>query len=290
MPGFENLTRPNKAADLPGYIGYIPQLKYKCGHTYGFETDKLTRRYTMNEKLHPMQLPDPRIREPYLPVANGDRKLTSRMVPGYSGDVPGLKFLYGQRYKEATEEAVSDFFRRTNNYNDKSEALKRNTRSCPVLKQRSDFRDPPKWPEIKPRYGKNFRFSDHREFTEAPIAGYTGYVPRRTEHHLAKPYKVWTREAFNDSANTKAREEHLLTQRIEPTSLRTGRFAGVITLDGSGHGAIYKDNGMIPKYTGYVPQRRFAFGSTYGDTTRELPICADTNGYSTAKYLTTPLM
>ena len=37
-------------------------------------------------------------------------------------------------------------------------------------------------------------------------------------------------------------------------------------------------------------ERRFRFGNTYGDTTRSLPVCMDTLGYSSGSYITMPVM
>lgn len=37
-------------------------------------------------------------------------------------------------------------------------------------------------------------------------------------------------------------------------------------------------------------ERCFRFGNTYGDTTRSLPVCMDTLGYSSGNYITMPVM
>lgn len=52
---------------------------------------------------------------------------------------------------------------------------------------------------------------------------------------------------------------------------------------------LYPNSGMIPKYTGYLPrknflhidvfhallvERKYHIGQTYGDTSRDLPICS----------------
>jgi len=50
-----------------------------------------------NEKLVPTTLPDPKEREPYLPKPNGDNKLTTAMVPYYTGKyryTNAISFLY----------------------------------------------------------------------------------------------------------------------------------------------------------------------------------------------------
>jgi hypothetical protein len=35
---------------------------------------------------------------------------------------------------------------------------------------------------------------------------------------------------------------------------------------------------------------RYRFGKTYGNTTREVPACADPQGYSAGKYITFPVV
>ena len=37
-------------------------------------------------------------------------------------------------------------------------------------------------------------------------------------------------------------------------------------------------------YNFLLLERRFDFGTTYGDSTRMLPVCKDTVGYATGKY------
>ena len=39
-----------------------------------------------------------------------------------------------------------------------------------------------------------------------------------------------------------------------------------------------------------IPGARYRFGKTYGDTTREVPACADPPGYSAGKYITFPVV
>lgn len=284
--GFTELTNPHKASNLPGYRGYCPQLKYECGHTYGIATDKLTTRHMRNEKLVPMTLPDPRERQPFLPQPNGDNKLTAAMVPYYTGYVPTMRFLYGSRYREATEQAVSDFMKKDKTHRAEQDDLKKTVYSHPKLKPVPTYREPTNYPDLTPKYAKGYFPSEHREFCEAPLPGYTGYVPRRREHDLGTRYATWTKGGFTDSLEMRMEQEGLATQAIDVTRMPVATVKPLI----AEHGTLYREMGMKPKYTGYIPQRRFRFGNTYGDTTRSLPVCFDTFGYSTAKYLTTPVM
>ncbi|KAK3723807.1 hypothetical protein QZH41_019484, partial [Actinostola sp. cb2023] len=232
------------------YRGYCPQLKYECGHTYGIGTDKLTTRHTRNEKLRTTKLDDPRLREPYLPKPNGDNKLTFNIVSGYTGYIPTVRFLYGSRYKEATEQAVSDFMKKDDKHRQDSDALKQTIYSIPKLKARPDFQDPTMYPDLKPRYSKSYFPSEQREFCEPPVPGYRGYVPRRREHELGVRYAVWSKDSFADSLTMRHKQEHLATQRIDVTRVPEA----TVQVADIQHGTLYKVYGMKPKYTGYIPQ------------------------------------
>lgn len=47
---------------------------------------------------------------------------------------------------------------------------------------------------------------------------------------------------------------------------------------------------LFNDYIFLFTERRFRFGNTYGDTTRSLPVCMDTLGYSSGSYITMPVM
>ena len=56
---------------------------------------------------------------------------------------------------------------------------------------------------------------EHREFTEAPIPGYTGYVPRRREHDLGTRYGDWSREGYTESLVMRESQESTLTKPVD---------------------------------------------------------------------------
>ena len=62
-----------------------------------------------------------------------------------------------------------------------------------------------------------YHTGEHREFCEAPLPGYTGYVPRRREHDLGTRYATWTKEGFTDSLEMRNKQEGLATQAIDTT-------------------------------------------------------------------------
>jgi hypothetical protein len=94
---FSNLKR---GSQLPGYGGYIHQLKYSNGHTYGDQTHILanTRSYTSIDiksnqqqqgqinsyRKFKFKTAQPLFNNELL-KPNGVNKLTEKMVPGYTG-------------------------------------------------------------------------------------------------------------------------------------------------------------------------------------------------------------
>eukprot|EP00112_Aurelia_sp_Birch-Aquarium-sp1_P017281 Seg3990.1 transcript_id=Seg3990.1/GoldUCD/mRNA.D3Y31 product="Protein FAM166B" protein_id=Seg3990.1/GoldUCD/D3Y31 len=281
----EDLIHPRKASEIPGYNGHTPQLKFNCGHTYGYHTDALTKRYMKNEKLiHTKTDHDFDLKRTYLPKHIGDNKYVEKMVPGYTGYVPGLHFGFGTTYKEGTERAVAKMKFKSQQRTGDIQSLNNKATISPQLKIISTYPPPDiSHPGTNLKYATAYygkKFSDHREFTESPIPGYTGYVPKQMEHELGSTYGNWSGKAYVDSLASKRLQEKTSVQPIQLTrSLPSLSQSG-----GIGHGNIYKHIGMVPKYTGYVPNRRFEISNTYGDTTRLLPVCYDTHGYSLGRY------
>eukprot|EP00794_Sanderia_malayensis_P005361 gene5361-6032_t len=281
----EDLIHPHKASEIPGYNGHTPQLKFNCGHTYGYHTDKLTKKHMRNEKLvhnRPDEYID--LKKTYVSKHDGDKKYVEKMVPGYTGYVPVHRFKFGNTYKEGTEMAVVDFKRQDEKR--KMEIADLNYKAATNPKHKLLATYPPSdisHPGTNLRYATAYygkQFSDHRDFTESPIPGYTGYVPKREEHDLGLRYGTWSGKSYVDALTAKHNQEKSSTLPVT-----IGRLSLSTNGKGyTGHGAVYKSIGMVPKYTGYVPNRRFEIGNTYGDTTRLLPVCFDTPGYASAMY------
>lgn len=223
------------------YTGYCPRLRFKCGRTYGADTDKLTRvsitgnhgrswqvykeslrkqpsgyihahriyflsewefslflqLHTKNEKLFPTRADDPTTIIRQLPSPNGDNKLTANMVTGYTGKkmtISGMNqlystlfqffffliltplfayictgyvpihspgFIFGSRYKESTEEAVSKFLDTNRKQRADQDDLQRTASSSQRLRKRCDFQDPKTYPDLNPMYQKHYQISKY---------------------------------------------------------------------------------------------------------------------------------
>lgn len=67
----------------------------------------------------------------------------------------------------------------------------------------------------------SFWIDERRSFTEAPIPGYKGFVPRNEEHKLGSRYSVWTRNAYENSLGTRLREETARNQHLDVSQYKT---------------------------------------------------------------------
>jgi hypothetical protein len=274
-------------AMVPGYRGYVPNLKFHQGSTYGVGTEEM---YTMRLKSEGRALPThttyeclPEIsRTRTLPPADGVNKLTEEMKPGYTGYVPRRPFIFGGTYRAECEECVDEFLgsRETNsNYKTHLEStvasypkLHPITKQSLVVKKLNHLRD---YKDGAPAIAE-----DKRTGTEAPIPGYAGFVPRTavTDLGLGARYHITSEKGyrgfFADSlkhASNLGEPLQSKTMQIEPCDT-----AGEMGTGPSGNmdRRLYNQTGMLPKYTGYIPHQPYAFGKTYGNMTRSLSACA----------------
>lgn len=263
---------------LPGYRGYCPQLKYRVGKTYGRDTYELSQSY---EHRHPITNPltpaqsssRPPLRNE-LPESTGDNKYTKNMVPGYTGYIPRWPFKFGSTYKEDCDICIDEHLSNYKYHAARQQELRELARNHLKLKPiRGD-------PEVKDHLNtyrdthpaRHVLMENKRGKTEPPIPGYQGYVPRvyTTELGLGVRYHEMTKnglEAFN--------EEQHMHKKAQSAPITINSVPGTVgKMSNSYAKRLYKQDGMIPKYTGYLPQRRFNFGNTYGNTTRSLEVCA----------------
>ncbi|KAK3576058.1 hypothetical protein CHS0354_018327 [Potamilus streckersoni] len=274
---------------VPGYRGYCPQIKYRVGKTYGTDTHELAQDCI---HVHPTnlmsqsQIPVPHPPDKYLPEATGDNRYTKEMVPGYTGYIPRMTFRFGGTYKNDCDSCLGEFLT-TRKVNDmKTVDLKQQISSYPRLTAISYD------PEVRDKLNmyrdthpsKPILMEDRRPMTEPPIPGYRGYIPRikPTELGLGVRYHEATKNGFgNFVQETAARAVRLgkdLPQSID--RLPREQLTSAPTAGTLGNRRLYIPDGMIPKYTGYIPHRRYVFGNTYGDTTRMLEVCAhEKNNY-----------
>lgn len=79
-----NFSNLKPGAQVPGYGGYIHQLKFNNGHTYGDQTNILLGRRSMSDLSSLSTEKTQQIRN-QLPKSTGGNKLTESMISGYTG-------------------------------------------------------------------------------------------------------------------------------------------------------------------------------------------------------------
>jgi len=243
---------------LPGYLGYVPQFKFKIGGTYGQTTHSIL--YTpeqLNSKIPYRVLEEVKFEEPLArsrPAQEegwSNTKLKGSMVPGYTGYVPKGQHFFGQRYAQACDNALKSFEADLIVKEKSGETLKMVPRRplTPVSKANA-------YPII-PRdyqYGTSpYRLpTNHNE--KYFVSGYTGFVPQARQL-LAKGYPVITHEALSIHQGVQDKVRNVGTPKLSRAKTAPP-------------GAIYaRKSGLIPNYTGHVPAMKFKYGRTYGATT-----------------------
>ncbi|XP_074641362.1 ciliary microtubule inner protein 2B-like [Tubulanus polymorphus] len=224
-------------------------------------------------------------RELLIPEATGDNKYFKEMVPGYTGYVPTSPYKFGNRYRVICDLSIDDFMH-ANEKNAHEEASLRNTvNRQPVLKSiapDSEVRESClQFRERNPNR-QNVLIEEKRTGDEAPIPGYVGYVPKvkPTEIGLGARYHTVSKNGFsvfyNEMERTQANRNAPISLDQRPTPQK---YNVNFRLDSPGTRSIYAPEGMVPNYTGYLPQRQaikeqvFKFGHTYGNTSRSLAVC-----------------
>ncbi|XP_054999600.1 protein FAM166B isoform X2 [Sorex araneus] len=105
---------------LPGYSGHCPLLRFSMGQTYGQATAKLLQgapglawppaHRTLLPPIRPPSFPEVLIGR--LPVRRGHERLSSSLVPGYTGFIPQAQFIFAKNCSQAWAEALSEFNQR----------------------------------------------------------------------------------------------------------------------------------------------------------------------------------
>ena len=67
-----------------------------------------------------------------------------------------MRFLYGSRYREATEQAVSNFMKKDKNHRAEQDDLKKTVYSYPKLRPVPSYKEPTNYPDLTPKYAKGY--------------------------------------------------------------------------------------------------------------------------------------
>jgi len=195
------------------------------------------------------------------------------MITGYTGYIPSRKFHFGETYKNECDVCIDDYMSKSDYITTSRKGLMGKVHSYNPHKPVASDSEAKKYTDLYRDLSPNkiYLQPDKREFTEPPMPGYTGHVPRigTTELGLGTRYHETTKKGFETFARAfTARDAPSNT--FKATNENTAQSETGRSFTGN---RVFVAPGMIPKYTGYVHGRKYQFGNTYGETTRQLPVC-----------------
>ncbi|XP_049566707.1 protein FAM166B isoform X1 [Orcinus orca] len=285
---------PQNPHYIPGYTGHCPLLRFSMGQTYGQMTGQLLRgspglarppsHRTLLPPIRPPRSPEgPR---KSLPVRRGHERLSSSMIPGYTGMYPGMnryphprtwvphtnksslppaylgfvpqaQFIFAKNSSRVWAEALNDF---TQWYGrQRSQELPKEAKGeKDVEKDQEPKLEAELETEKEPELGQEAEQKaspysmDDRDPRKFFMPGFTGYVPR-ARFLFGSSFPVLSNQALQEFGQMKSGVRSQKDPKHLPSLSRT-----------------YPQNlGLVPKYGGYVPGYKFQFGCTYGHLTHD---------------------
>nr|XP_038961119.1 protein FAM166A isoform X2 [Rattus norvegicus] len=240
---------------IPGYAGFYPQLRYQVGNTYGRTTAQLLTDPSVQKSpcsvLSPMSKPKfiedfSKSKPPWMPC----RDLTEPYIPHYTsrkGEArdlghPGLLLAYGE---EAWKNAAP--------------LQETPGRYHQLYHCRRDEYLPPHPPQETLDVGRYQRLPqlDHPNLIQRKaISGYAGFVPRFA-WVMGMNYRDGVIQAMDDFDKNQFVFKHpvcTLGERLPKTHWPTT--------------TIYRSQGLIPFYMGFIPSMQDNYAMTFGNSTR----------------------
>jgi len=265
---------PDEPHYIPGYRGYCPQINFKMGDTYGKTTHgilvdrsiaKSSKRVLAETATNPVadNLRQEKVARNRKAISFGDKKLTSGMVPGYTGYIPKKEEHFGTRYAVGCHRAIGDFETDRKNY-----SSKQNDRLEIVSKPKQNAlrREAAPYVSVSTnQHSVSPYFMETGDSGKTFMSGYTGFIPY-SRSHFANVYPVMTMTALTEFTEDRARMKKLLNQ---PVSLGTKeRLNTAPAAEKMSHSIYRNKEGLLPRYTGYLPGHKYRYGVTFGTSAR----------------------
>ncbi|XP_011835504.1 PREDICTED: protein FAM166B isoform X4 [Mandrillus leucophaeus] len=242
---------PQNAHYIPGYTGHCPLLRFSMGQTYGQVTGQLLRdppglawppvHRTLLPPIRPPRSPE--VPRESLPLRHGHKRLSSSMIPGYTGFVPRAQFIFAKNCSQVWAEALSDFThlhgKQGSEELPKEAKGRKDTQKDQVPEPEGQLEEQPALEvveQVRPRSWWGVGFS-HRLL---PTPWMTGILAS-------------SRQALQESGQKHSPGSAQKDPKYLPPLPRT-----------------YPQNlGLLPNYGGYVPGYKFQFGHTFGHLTHD---------------------
>ncbi|XP_044795942.2 protein FAM166B isoform X3 [Bubalus bubalis] len=246
---------PQNPHYIPGYTGHCPLLRFSMGQTYGQMTGQLLRgspglawppaHRTLLPPIQPPRSPEPCRRS--LPVRRGHERLSSSMVPGYTGSdtgfVPQAQFIFAKNCSQVWAEALNGFTQRSREQG--SQELPKEAKGEKDVEKDQEPKleaelEAEKEPELGQEAEQASPYSmDDRDPRKFFMSGFTGYVPR-ARFLFGSSFPVLSNQALQEFGEMKSPGRSRKDPKHLPALSRT-----------------YPQHlGLLPKYGGYVPDDR----------------------------------
>ncbi|XP_014608476.1 PREDICTED: UPF0605 protein CG18335-like [Polistes canadensis] len=297
--GVELLNTPEPHL-IPGYTGFSPQYRYRCGETYGSLTHKLLLDPCVNHSetlvLSNRATDDYQVSRPPkndIDIVNSRFKRTDPIyvhptIPGYEGFVPNFNANCGQRYTVLATEGLAEFERqqiknkealnqletvialqsgRSEPRNLKDRLLIESQFKLPMITVRPDcvgvMRNLPvdEQYEVPRDHAPSPYFMDNANPTKYFISGYAGHIPYGYAHFGATNVPATNSALCDFTSNYRHR------QSTEWAPVTISKPDPPLLIQST---EIYhKHVGLLPNYLGHVPGQTFRFGKTFGADTKD---------------------
>nr|KAF6433351.1 family with sequence similarity 166 member B [Molossus molossus] len=251
---------PQNPHYIPGYTGHCPLLRFSMGQTYGQMTGQLLRgapglawppvRRILLPPIRPPRSPE--IPRGSLPVRRGHKRLSSSMIPGYTGFVPQAQFIFAKNCSQVWTEALNNFTQWHGEQG--SQKLPKEVKGEDLEKDHQEPKPEPELEAEEPELGQEASpySMDDRDPHKFFMSGFTGYVPR-ARFLFGSSFPVLTNRALQEFGQMYSQGKAQKGLDHLPPLSRT-----------------YPQNlGLLPNYGGYVPGYKFQFGHTYGHLTHD---------------------
>lgn len=268
---------PDEPHYIPGYRGYCPQINFKMGDTYGKTTNviltdnsiaKSARRvlaqtHTNNSATNIDKVHVSRNRRA---ISFGDKKLTNDMVPGYTGYIPKKEEHFGTRYAIGCHRAICDFEDDRNTYSNYQAAR---VHAAETSKQEAQRREAAPYVSVKQaQHSVSPYFMETGDSGKTFMSGYTGFIPY-SRAHFANVYPVMTKTALTAFTEDRAKMKKVANQKVNVKKLQESTtHKPHLKVKPMTHSIYRNKEGLLPRYTGYLPGHKYRYGVTFGTSAR----------------------
>ncbi|XP_028634907.1 protein FAM166B isoform X2 [Grammomys surdaster] len=250
---------PENPHYIPGYTGHCPLLRFSMGQTYGQVTGQLLQGPPglawppAHRTLLPPIVPprSPVISRRRRPPRLGHERLSSSIIPGYTGFIPQAQFIFAKNCNQIWAEAMSDFTQRHGEQ--ESHELPEEAKG-----EKEVDRDQGPEPElslfsfITVSHQASPYSMDDTDPQKFFMSGFTGYVPR-ARFLFGSSFPVLTSQALQEFGQTRSQGRAQKDPKPLPPLPRPN----------------FQNLGLLPHYGGYVPGYKFQFGGTFGNLTHD---------------------